>query len=500
MRFEYTPALALALERASSYARRRSLTAIAPVHLLHGLLVEEEGRAAVLLTGAGVPWAVLRDRLDLANPAADPEPVSVDAATRHILAGARQLAVLHSEEGTLSSDQVLLALLREEPALRGELEALGLDFARLEGEIDPVRPPLAFDVGLDLAEPTDQTAAARVLDASANRAREAVRVLEDYCRFVLDDAFLSRQLKQLRHDLTAALAGLPPGLLLDARDTAHDVGTAIDTAQEWQRGSVGAVVAANAKRLQEALRSLEEFGKIFSADVARAVEQVRYATYTIERALVLAQPGRDRLADARLYVLVTESLCRTSLVGTVREACLGGAQVIQLREKQLDDRRLLDLAREVRAITRAHGVLFIVNDRPDIALLAEADGVHLGQDDLPVRAARRILGPDALVGVSTHTVEQVRAAVLEGASYLGVGPTFASKTKGFDALAGLEFVRRAAAETSLPAFVLGGVNLGNVGQVLAAGGRRVAVSHAACAAEDPKWVAGEFRRLLAPAR
>ena len=294
-----------------------------------------------------------------------------------------QLAVLHSEEGTLSSDQVLLALLREDPVLRGELESLGLDFARLEGEIDPVHPPLEFDVGLDLAESTDQTAAARVLDASANRAREALRVLEDFCRFVLNDAFLSGQLKQLRHDLTTALAGLPAGLLLDARDTPRNVGTAIGTSREWQRESVAAVVAANAKRLQEALRSLEEFGKILSPDVARAIEQVRYTSYTIERALVLAQPGRYRLAEAQLYVLVTESLCRASLLGTVREACLGGAGHPAPRKtaRQSPPARP---RREVRAITPP-GAIFIVNDRADIALLAEADGVHLGQGDLPIR-------------------------------------------------------------------------------------------------------------------
>src|SRR5205807_346035 len=158
------------------------------------------------------------------------------------------------------------------------------------------------------------------------------------------------------------------------------------------------------------------------------------------------------------------------------EAADGGTQVVQLREKRLDDRELLERARDVRRWTRKVGVLFIVNDRPDIARLAEADGVHLGQDDLRIREARRILGPDALIGVSTHNLEQVRRAVLEGASYIGVGPAFASSTKAFEELAGLEFVRAATAETSLPAFVLGGVTTTNVAEVVAAGGRRVAVS------------------------
>ncbi len=183
-----------------------------------------------------------------------------------------------------------------------------------------------------------------MLDAAANRAREALRVLEDHARFVLNDPFLTGRLKQLRHDLAAALEYLPVGLLLGARDTTEDVGTGLSTEREWQRDSLADVVQANGKRLQEALRSLEEFGKLFSIDFAQAVERLRYESYTLERTLVLGQDVRARLADCRLYVLATEALCRASLLGTVREACQGGAQMIQLREKELDDRRLLALA------------------------------------------------------------------------------------------------------------------------------------------------------------
>ncbi|MBI3823772.1 MAG: thiamine phosphate synthase, partial [Planctomycetes bacterium] len=205
----------------------------------------------------------------------------------------------------------------------------------------------------------------------------------------------------------------------------------------------------------------------------------------------------DRLADAQLCVLVTDALCRASLIGTVKEAALGGAQMIQLREKGIDDRTLLQRARDVREVTRSTNTLFIVNDRPDIARLVGADGVHLGQEDLPVQEARRLLGPDALIGVSTHNIEQVRRAVLEGANYLGVGPTFPSQTKDFAAPAGIAFVQQAVAETSLPAFAIGGVNVENVGQVMAAGARRIAVSRAICAADDPRAMARQLRAALA---
>jgi thiamine-phosphate pyrophosphorylase len=143
----------------------------------------------------------------------------------------------------------------------------------------------------------------------------------------------------------------------------------------------------------------------------------------------------------------------------------------------------------MRRWTRELKIPFIVNDRPDMARLADADGVHLGQDDLPVAAARLILGADAIIGVSTHNLEQVRQAIRDGANYIGVGPTFPSSTKDFAELAGLNFVRQVAAETSLPAFVLGGVTSQNLHEVIAAGGRRVAVSAAISASEHPRATA-----------
>jgi thiamine-phosphate pyrophosphorylase len=129
--------------------------------------------------------------------------------------------------------------------------------------------------------------------------------------------------------------------------------------------------------------------------------------------------------------------------------------------------------------------------------LAEADGVHLGQEDLPLQEARRLLGPDALIGVSTHDIYQVRRAILEGASYIGVGPTFPSQTKTFEAFPGLDFIRAAVAETTLPAFALGGITLENVGDVVAAGCRRTAVGQALCAAEDPRAAARILQLALA---
>jgi thiamine-phosphate pyrophosphorylase len=382
--------------------------------------------------------------------------------------------------------------------VRAALEPFGFRPDEMEAHINSRRgPPLQLDEPLDLAEPTQRVDAARALDACANRAREGLRVAEDYCRFVLDDRFLTGELKRLRHDLTALLAELPSDVMLSARDTLGDVGTTLTTEAEQRRDSLAEIVQANLKRLQEALRSLEEFGKLYGAELGTALEQMRYRAYTLEKAILLGTTARQRLQSARLYVLLTGSQCARSLEWTVAEAAAGGADVIQMREKDLPDRVLLERARQLRHWTRQAGVLFLVNDRPDLARLVEADGVHLGQDDLPVKEARRILGSEALVGVSTHNVEQVRHAVLDGASYIGVGPTFPSGTKEFRELAGLDFVRAALAETTLPAFVIGGVNAQTIGDAVAAGARRVAVSQAVAAADSPRAAAAALRDLLA---
>ena len=501
MKLEFTPGLQTAFDRAGYLAYLANASSIAARHLLVGMLIEEEGKAATLLAQAHVVWGRLQTHLGLPMELATVESseLPLHPAFQIIMASARDLAIAHGEEGSISTDHVLLAMLIVNSSLREELEGFGLDFEQLRVSIvGTPAPPIVMETPILFREPTEQIDAARILDASANRAREALRVLEDHARFVLADGFLSGELKTLRHDLAEALGLLPTGTLLAARDTLSDVGTALSTDAEWERPSLGSVVAANAKRLQEALRSLEEFGKTLNVEFAQRIEKIRYASYTLERALVLGGASRDRLKDAQLYVLVTDALCRASLVGTVKEAMLGGAQVIQLREKGIDDRAVLKVAHDLRRMTREHGVLFIINDRPDITRLVDADGVHLGQDDMTIHDARRIVGPEILIGVSTHNLEQVRRAVLEGANYLGVGPTFPSATKQFEAFAGLDFVREAFAETSLPAFAIGGISVDNMAQVLAAGARRIAVSHAICAADDPRGVAQKLRASLSP--
>ena len=150
----------------------------------------------------------------------------------------------------------------------------------------------------------------------------------------------------------------------------------------------------------------------------------------------------------------------------------------------------------MRKWTRRLGLTLIINDRPDIACLAGADGVHVGQDDLPLRQVRRIVGPDAVVGVSTHNIEQAHAAVADGADYIGVGPVFPSKTKSFGEYPGLAYVRQVAQEISIPAFCIGGIDTGNLETLRAAGATRIAVSAVLATATEPMGIARTLRGIL----
>lgn len=347
------------------------------------------------------------------------------------------------------------------------------------------------------------TSVQRILDASLNRAGEGLRVGEDYARFVLDDFFLTGQIKGLRHDLTDAARILSSVDRHAARETQGDVGTAISTEGEARREDAWDVCAASLKRAEQSLRSLEEYGKLVDAGFAGRMESLRYRLYTIEKALDVHRTSRERLEGVRLCVLVDGRGSAAEFERMIRSLVDAGVGMIQLREKGLDDRELVERARVLVSVTREPSlaaesskqpglsrpgrgkVLAIVNDRADVAAAVGADGVHVGQEDLSVKDVRAIVGTRMLVGVSTHNIRQARAAVLDGANYLGAGPTFPSRTKAFDAFAGLNYLRELASEIRLPTFAIGGITAARIGEVAAAGIGRVAVSSAVVDAASP---------------
>ena len=323
----------------------------------------------------------------------------------------------------------------------------------------------------------------RVLDANRNRALEALRAAEEYARFVREAPALARRLKGLRHDLQQTLAHPALAGALAARDVAGDPrhpDRAPDT-----RGRAGAadVAAANLARAKEALRALEEYGKAVAPEVAPGVSRVRYAVYELEPRLL--GPRLPDLAARRVYLLVGSGPGRAAVVEQVRAGVAGGVRLFQLREKARPDREVLALARELVALLEPVGALLILNDRPDLARLSGAAGVHLGQDDLPPREARRILGAAAVIGVSAHSVQELEAVVGPDVDYVGAGTLFASPTKPGLAARGVGLVRELAPRCPVPLFGIGGVTAATAGEVIAAGACGVAVSGAVLDAPDP---------------
>lgn len=335
----------------------------------------------------------------------------------------------------------------------------------------------------------------RIIDANANRAMEALRTLEDVVRFAVEDQGLAGDLKSLRHDLAAALARFPAGWLIANRSTATDVGTANATEGEYRRHGLPDIAAAAASRLGEALRTIEECAKAVDPEIARAVERVRYLAYDRSAAVVARAPGAT--AQWRVCVLVTESLCRLPWRDVVMQTIDGGADAIQVREKSLDGGPLAERVAWIVERARAARVRVIVNDRADVALASGADGVHVGQTDLPPSGVRQLCGRRLAIGMSAHDGAEAERAMREGADYCGLGAMFPTAVKPDAPQAGIAWLRAYLARFGhVPHLAIGGITPDNASLLAEAGCRGIAVSGCVCAAERPAEVVRSLRAVF----
>jgi thiamine-phosphate pyrophosphorylase len=337
-------------------------------------------------------------------------------------------------------------------------------------------------------QPFMQPALHRILDANLDRAREGLRVIEEWCRFGLNDAALTERCKHLRQ----LLAKLHTTELRSARNTPGDPGTELTHPNEAIREGLDQVLQANFCRVEEALRVLEEYGKIYSADMAASVKQMRYQIYTLETQL-LAKHRHQKLKQALLYLVTSPS---DHLIPIVESALQGGVTLVQYRDKTADDLVRLGNAQKLRELCTRYNALFIVNDRIDLALAVNADGVHLGQQDLPLEMARQMLGSGRIIGRSTHSPEDLARAIAEGADYVGVGPVYETPTKAGRTAAGLDYVKHAAQQRSVPWFAIGGIDTTNIHEVLEAGATRISVVRGIMQAEQPTLAAQYFLAQL----
>ena len=334
----------------------------------------------------------------------------------------------------------------------------------------------------------------RIIDANLNRACEALRVLEEISRFLLEDKETSEDLKNIRHILNSLQDEDYAGLLT-ARDTEGDVGVNIKNPD--RRSGIETIFKANIKRLQQALRVLAEY----CPENFESLEKLRYKSYTLEKNMwdkLKEKYNKLMLEDKKLYLVTNSDKFETEdlFLDAVASALKGGVDILQLREKNMPANKILELGKKVKLLCAEYGATFIVNDRVDIAYVLEADGVHLGQDDMDVESARKILGNNAIIGISTHAPEQAQKAVNDGADYIGMGPVFTTPTKPGRPSVGLEYAKWVSENIKIPAFAIGGIDLTNVQDVINAGAKKIAVVRAIINSDSPERAAQEFLKVL----
>lgn len=320
----------------------------------------------------------------------------------------------------------------------------------------------------------------RILDANINRASEGIRVLEDLARFYFDERAISKSLKEIRHGIRKKVMDMMPEFVY-ARDAENDVGVSISRELDIDdKSNLIELVAANFKRIQEALRTIEENLKVVGMyDLSKDYEEYRFKTYTLEKEYFSLVMGAEKIKklDTDLYCLTGEEYSNgRKNIEVVNDLVRSGVKIIQYREKDKPLKEKYNECMEIREVTRKTGVTFIINDNIDIALMVGADGVHIGQDDLPIEKVRELVGDRFIIGLSTHNPEQALDAVKKGADYIGVGPIYKTYTKkDVCEPVGLDYLDFVAKNINIPFVAIGGIKEHNMYEVLAHGARCIAM-------------------------
>lgn len=320
----------------------------------------------------------------------------------------------------------------------------------------------------------------RIVDANLNRVSEGLRVIEDLLRFKYDGPEILSGVRTLRHGVRKNAAGLL-SKCLTGRDSEKDPGVTISmTSNLDKKESVSDLFTGNFKRVQEGLRTIEETLKIAGHyDLSKKYEFLRFSSYAIEKRCfqVYAKSSRPAYPDTDLYCLTAEEFSKgRSNIAVVKEMIVAGVKIIQYREKEKKTGEMYRECREIRKMTWDAGVTFIVNDHIDIAMMCEADGIHIGQEDTPIEAVRDLTENRMLIGLSTHSPEQAQDAERRGADYIGVGPVFKTYTKKdvCDPV-GFEYLEYVVSNLSIPFVAIGGIKEDNVQEIIGRGATCVAM-------------------------
>ena len=322
----------------------------------------------------------------------------------------------------------------------------------------------------------------QIIDANLDRAREGLRVLEDWARFGLGENDFVAKIKNFRQ----ILGKNHLEVYKQSRNHIEDQCKGLIHKEQLKRSTPEKIISSNAGRVQEALRVIEEFSRQHNDKLSKIASEIRYEIYSLEIDLLRlnnCKKSGEILKENDLYVITDQ---KENLLEIIEEILIAGVKIIQHRFKIGTDKDHLQEAIQIKNLCKRYNSLFIVNDRIDIALASNADGIHLGQDDLDLKTARKLLGYSKIVGISANNAIDISNALKEGCDYIGIGPVFETTTKKNKKPIGIEKIKTLTKDLNIPWFAIGGITTNNISYLKSNGLNKVALVSQIMNSDDPK--------------
>ncbi len=322
----------------------------------------------------------------------------------------------------------------------------------------------------------------QIIDANLDRAREGLRVIEDWARFGLGKEKYVEKIKNFRQ----ILGKCHLEVYKQSRNHIEDKCKGLTHQEQIKRKTSEQIISSNSGRVQEALRVIEEFSRLHNHELSQIASEIRYEIYTLEVDLLCLskrKKSEEILKENDLYVISDQ---KENLLETIEDILIAGVKIIQHRFKSGTDKDNLQEAIKIKNLCKRYNSLFIINDRVDIALASDADGIHLGQDDLDLKTARKLLGFSKIIGISANNEIDISNALKDGCDYLGIGPVFESATKKNKKPLGIKKIKTLTKDLNIPWFAIGGIKSNNISYLKSNGFKKVALVSQLMNSEDPK--------------
>ena len=322
----------------------------------------------------------------------------------------------------------------------------------------------------------------QIIDANLDRAREGLRVLEDWARFGLGGNDFVAKIKNYRQ----ILGKNHLEVYKQSRNYIEDQFKGLTHQEQNNRKNPEQIICSNAGRVQEALRVIEEFSRLHNHKLSKIASEIRYEIYSLEIDLLNLsnrKSSEEILKENDLYVITDQ---KENLLKIIEDILISGVKIIQHRFKKGTDKDNLEEAIQIKNLCKKYNSLFIINDRVDIALASDADGIHLGQDDLDLKTARKLLGYSKIIGISANNKIDISTALENGCNYIGIGPIFETMTKKDKKPLGIEKIKTLTKDLNIPWFAIGGVTKNNISYLKRNGFKKVALVSQLMNSEDPK--------------